>query len=171
MVQVSYHLSMFMSLDCENPGQYDETHTNAMSELLNFEPQVPPTFPVRAGLAMESYDNLLNLIAMYPGSTLTVWSAKEDALNATSLKEFLWKVGAKRAYVDLPFNLAIGPRRTCGTEFHSHHDSHEDVDIDPPPPRNGTDGPDPHKNGATLMRSSLLALAVLAICLIWQRVH
>ena len=145
----------------------------AMKSLLDFKLETPPTFPVRAGIAIHSFDRLLELVGNFKYSTVTIWSAKEDALNHTLLQEFVFMMGANRAYLDLPFNLQTGPQATCDVPS-SHQDdpvdevaNREVVDT----PTNGTDGPEPYFSGANLMGSSVILVAVLAFCLIWHKIY
>jgi hypothetical protein len=63
------------------------------------------TFPLRAGLAIHSEDQVEELLKEAgPRSTITLWSAKEDPkIDVAKLEQFVDKIGRKRVFLDLPF--------------------------------------------------------------------
>lgn len=63
------------------------------------------TFPVRAGIAAESLDNMKVLLQNVSDSTLTIWSSENDAVNVTNLRELIKTVGLDKVYVDVPDDL------------------------------------------------------------------
>jgi len=66
----------------------------------------PVTFPVRAGIVANSGTTLANL-SNIPNSTFTVWSADDDTVNVTRLREVILDVlGRDRVFVDVPKSLS-----------------------------------------------------------------
>ncbi|XP_050308171.1 protein FAM151B [Anthonomus grandis grandis] len=63
------------------------------------------TFPVRAGLAAESVDLLVNLTSEFEGSTLTIWSSEGDHVDVDKLRKLIKTVGLNKTYVDVPSDL------------------------------------------------------------------
>lgn len=63
------------------------------------------TFPVRAGIAAESLENMKLLLANVSDSTLTIWSSEGDKVNVTNLRELIRTVGLDKVYVDVPEDL------------------------------------------------------------------
>jgi hypothetical protein len=99
---------------CGIRGKYDGKQVQEMIEFLdNYNLQVPPTFPVRAGLAAESLEELLLLQATVTGSTLTLWASASDPVNMTNLDTFIDTIKKNNLYIDLPFNLTSGPKDNC----------------------------------------------------------
>jgi len=70
---------------------------------------VEVTFPLRAGLAVHSVDQVEELLKEAgPRSTITLWSAKEDTkIDDKTLEEFVDKIGKTRVFLDLPFPLSF----------------------------------------------------------------
>lgn len=66
----------------------------------------PVTFPVRAGMVANSGTTLASLRNI-PNSTFTVWSADDDTVNVTRLREVILDVlGRDRVFVDVPKSLS-----------------------------------------------------------------
>lgn len=65
----------------------------------------PITFPVRAGIAAESIEELKTLLKNVSNSTLTLWSSDGDAVNVTNLRKLIETVGISKTYVDVPSDL------------------------------------------------------------------
>jgi len=66
----------------------------------------PVTFPVRAGMVPDSGTTLASLMNI-PNSTFTVWSADEDTVNVTRLREVILDIlGRDRVFVDVPKSLS-----------------------------------------------------------------
>ncbi|EDV33226.2 uncharacterized protein Dana_GF21597, isoform A [Drosophila ananassae] len=94
-------------------GEYTEEHCNAMLETLTqnnvlFTGQ-GITFPVRAGIAANSEDQLHKLVASVNGtneSTLTVWSSAGDYVDVAKLRKLILGFGVSRVYLDVPEELA-----------------------------------------------------------------
>lgn len=63
------------------------------------------TFPVRAGIAAESLENMKQLLSNVSGSTLTIWSSEGDKVNVTNLRKLISSVGLNKVYVDVPEDL------------------------------------------------------------------
>ncbi|CAG7713049.1 unnamed protein product [Allacma fusca] len=99
---------------CHVRGKYEKSQILEMIEVVGqFNPQVPPTFPVRAGLAAESVEELLLLIATVPGSTLTLWASASDPVDMNNLQDLIDTINTKNLYIDLPFDLIDGPGNNC----------------------------------------------------------
>lgn len=71
----------------------------------------PITFPIRAVYAAsskESLDHLYNEVKKINGdaaTTLTIWSGKDDKVDAKALQEFIKGFGIDKVYVDVPIEL------------------------------------------------------------------
>ena len=93
----------------ETYGQYSTSHTNEMVKELN-KPSHSVTFPVRACYVAndeKDSDILGKLLEATKGqnSTLTIWSAKDDVVNATKLSEVIKRIGLDKIYLDVPMEL------------------------------------------------------------------
>lgn len=63
------------------------------------------TFPVRAGIAANSLEQmhfLIREVSLQNKCTFTVWSSPNDYVNITKLKEFITSFGVERVYLDVP---------------------------------------------------------------------
>lgn len=63
------------------------------------------TFPVRAGIAAQSQQNLhrlVNSVSQENNVTLTIWSSANDAVNVDSLRKLIFSFGLDRVYIDVP---------------------------------------------------------------------
>jgi hypothetical protein len=66
----------------------------------------PVTFPVRAGMVANSGTTLASLMNI-SSSTFTVWSADDDPVNVTMLREVILDIlGRDRVFVDVPKSLS-----------------------------------------------------------------
>lgn len=66
------------------------------------------TFPVRAGIATNSIEQLHDLICRMNKShkaTLTIWSSPGDYVNIDKLEELIACIGCDSVYLDLPAEL------------------------------------------------------------------
>lgn len=64
------------------------------------------TFPVRAGIAAQSADVLLDLVNRAGNkATLTLWSKEDDPVDMDQLEHMVTLIGRERIYADLPFSL------------------------------------------------------------------
>lgn len=66
------------------------------------------TFPVRAGIAANSIEQLYDLICRVNEThraTLTIWSAPGDHVNIDKLEKLISFIGFDRVYLDLPAEL------------------------------------------------------------------
>lgn len=95
------------------------------------------TFPVRAGLAAESLDQMKELLKDVSGSTLTIWSSEGDNVNVTNLNALINEIGVEKVYIDVPEDLM------------------EQIRIKPKPHPNGAAGV-----GAILAVSLAVAMAI-----------
>ncbi|KAH8403143.1 hypothetical protein KR222_005833, partial [Zaprionus bogoriensis] len=68
------------------------------------------TFPVRAGIAANSAQQLHGLVAAVngsnPDSTLTIWSSANDYVDVAQLRKLIFSFGLDRVYLDVPEELA-----------------------------------------------------------------
>lgn len=67
------------------------------------------TFPVRAGIAANSEQQLHSLVAAVNEtneSTLTIWSSAGDYVDVTLLRKLIFSFGLDRVYLDVPEELA-----------------------------------------------------------------
>lgn len=78
-----------------------------MTEALNRNQVTKPvTFPVRAGLAAQSYSTLTSLIeSSASGTTLTIWSSDSDPVDYIALNKLIMKVGHDKVYIDMPNSM------------------------------------------------------------------
>ncbi|KAH8260277.1 hypothetical protein KR026_008801 [Drosophila bipectinata] len=94
-------------------GEYTEDHCQAMLDTLTqnnvlFTGQ-SITFPVRAGIAANSEEQLHKLVASVNGtneSTLTVWSSAGDYVDVDKLRKLILGFGVSRVYLDVPEELS-----------------------------------------------------------------
>ncbi len=93
-------------------GKYTEEHVEEMLRLLNkqnLDPATPITYPVRAGIAAQSLEEMLHLVNIseetWPNSSLTLWSSVGDPVDLTQLKNLIVAVGRHRCFTDLPFEV------------------------------------------------------------------
>ncbi|XP_020715972.1 protein FAM151B isoform X1 [Ceratitis capitata] len=73
------------------------------------EKQHPITFPVRAGIAANSLDQLHRLVAAVNEtneSSLTIWSSANDFVDVQKLRKLIFSFGFDRVYLDVPDELA-----------------------------------------------------------------
>ncbi|RZC40440.1 protein FAM151B, partial [Asbolus verrucosus] len=63
------------------------------------------TFPVRAGIAAQSFDQMKALKSKFDNCTLTVWSSDGDDVNVPKLRDVIFEFGVKRVYIDVPQEL------------------------------------------------------------------
>lgn len=64
------------------------------------------TFPVRAGIAAQSFDPLTILMeTSLPETTLTIWSSPGDPVDIPKLAKLINKVGRERVFIDVPQDL------------------------------------------------------------------
>ncbi|XP_036214800.2 protein FAM151B isoform X2 [Bactrocera oleae] len=71
--------------------------------------QHPITFPVRAGIAANSLDQLQALVAAVNetnDSSLTIWSSAGDFVDVPKLRQLIFSFGLDRVYLDVPADLA-----------------------------------------------------------------
>ncbi|CAK9821087.1 Protein FAM151B [Anthophora plagiata] len=87
-------------------GAYTETQIKEMLEKLKDQSITQPiTYPVRAGLAANNITVIKSLITNTENVTLTVWSSKDDKVNAEQLSTLIKDVGVKKVYLDVPEEL------------------------------------------------------------------
>ncbi|XP_036328348.1 protein FAM151B [Rhagoletis pomonella] len=71
--------------------------------------QHPITFPVRAGIAANSLDQLHGLVAAVNEtneSSITIWSSANDFVDVQKLRKLIFSFGFDRVYLDVPDDLA-----------------------------------------------------------------
>lgn len=87
-------------------GQYSNQHISEMLETLNqHKPTNRITFPVRAGLAAESKEQMFRLLEGSKNSTLTIWSSEGDNVNVDNLRKVIADAGLNKIFVDVPDDL------------------------------------------------------------------
>lgn len=73
------------------------------------ETKQPITFPVRAGIAANSREQLHDLVRSVNDTnecTLTIWSSENDYVDVPKLRELIFSFGFERVYLDVPDSLA-----------------------------------------------------------------
>jgi hypothetical protein len=64
------------------------------------------TFPVRAGIASQSVEELMDLLGKAGGhASLTLWSPENDPVDIDAINHLILHVRNERVYIDLPFSL------------------------------------------------------------------
>nr|CAH7763598.1 unnamed protein product [Callosobruchus chinensis] len=87
-------------------GKYRDSDIETMLHVINSNDILNEiTFPVRAGLAAESLDELLRLLKVVKNSTLTLWSHENDNVNLNKLNNVIKEIGCDRIYIDVPESL------------------------------------------------------------------
>lgn len=91
-------------------GKYTKLQMKEMLKVLRVHGGEPPafphvTFPVRAGLAAESIEELLYLTSRVRDSSVTLWSANTDPVNRKSLQMLVHQLTNRHCYIDLPFSI------------------------------------------------------------------
>ncbi|VEN40183.1 unnamed protein product [Callosobruchus maculatus] len=87
-------------------GKYKDTDIETMLHVINSNNILNEiSFPVRAGLAAESLDELLRLLKTVKHSTLTLWSHENDNVNVSKLNNVIKEIGCDRIYIDVPESL------------------------------------------------------------------
>ncbi|XP_043641826.1 protein FAM151B isoform X2 [Drosophila teissieri] len=94
-------------------GEYTQQQCDDMLESLNANNILSTgqgiTFPVRAGIAANSEEQLHRLVAAVNEtneSTLTVWSSAGDYVDVDKLRQLIFSFGLDRVYLDVPEELA-----------------------------------------------------------------
>ncbi|XP_002014551.2 protein FAM151B [Drosophila persimilis] len=94
-------------------GEYTKDQCDAMVETLAFNNVLSTgqgiTFPVRAGIAANSEEQLHKLVAAVNEtneSTLTIWSSDGDYVDVEKLRKLIFGFGVERVYLDVPEELA-----------------------------------------------------------------
>ncbi|XP_061399046.1 protein FAM151B [Musca vetustissima] len=92
-----------------NNGSYTSQEIDAMILAIKAnnitETGQPITFPVRAGIAANSQEELHDLVKAINGtntSTLTIWSSQNDYVDIAKLRELIFSFGFDRVYLDVP---------------------------------------------------------------------
>lgn len=88
------------------PASYTEEQITGMLEVVkNNHVKQNVTYPVRAGIAAESFELMKRLVEETGNSTLTVWSSLGDRVNVENLRGLIFGVGLNKVYVDVPESL------------------------------------------------------------------
>ncbi|KAH8377320.1 hypothetical protein KR093_004838, partial [Drosophila rubida] len=94
-------------------GEYTQPQCDAMLQVIRdnnvTSTRQPITFPVRAGIAANSAQQLHNLVAAVNDtneSTLTIWSSENDYVDVERLRQLIFGFGVDRVYLDVPEQLA-----------------------------------------------------------------
>ena len=96
-----------------NEGKYTKEHVDEIINLLKdlnlLDPTTVITYPVRAGIAAQSIEEMLYLVNAsqnyWPDSSLTLWPGGDDVVDISKLKELIELVGTHRCFTDLPFTI------------------------------------------------------------------
>lgn len=92
-------------------GSYTSQQIDKMLEVIktnNVNGTHPITFPVRAGIAAQSIENLQYLVAAISkksNPTLTIWSSPNDSVNIDKLRQLILTFGVDRVYIDVPDDI------------------------------------------------------------------
>lgn len=87
-------------------ASYTSSHIDAMLNVLKeHKVNQPLTFPVRAGIAAESIDQLQRLLDGVSESTLTIWSHPGDSVDVAHLEKLIEAAGLERVFLDVPEEL------------------------------------------------------------------
>ncbi|XP_030384866.1 protein FAM151B [Scaptodrosophila lebanonensis] len=94
-------------------GSYTQAQCDEMLEAIRWNNVLSTgqaiTFPVRAGIAANSEEQLHQLVAAVNGtneSTLTIWSSEGDYVDVAQLRKLIFSFGVDRVYLDVPEALA-----------------------------------------------------------------
>lgn len=92
-------------------GSYTSNHINQMVDaLLLNEVKQKVTFPVRAGLAANSKQVMLELLQRTNSSpfnsTLTIWSSQGDFVDIDKLRNLIMECGLEKVYLDVPKEIS-----------------------------------------------------------------
>ncbi|XP_016977575.1 protein FAM151B isoform X2 [Drosophila rhopaloa] len=94
-------------------GEYTQDQCDAMLESLTVNNVLSTgqaiTFPVRAGIAANSQEQLHRLVAAVNEtneSTLTIWSSAGDYVDVDRLRQLIFGFGVEKVYLDVPEELA-----------------------------------------------------------------
>lgn len=92
-----------------NDGSYTRKDTKAMLEAIRnnniTKTGQPITFPVRAGIAANSLNELHDLVKTVNATndcSLTIWSSQNDFVNIDKLRKLILSFGFDRIYLDVP---------------------------------------------------------------------
>lgn len=103
-------------------GNYNNAQIMAMKNAIvsNKVPEArsPITYPVRAGIAALSKDNLMDMVSTFNATndcTLTVWSSVGDSVDVEKLRDLIFSVGLDKVYVDVPEELSSQLRLNEGS--------------------------------------------------------
>ncbi|XP_017854552.1 protein FAM151B [Drosophila busckii] len=94
-------------------GMYTDAQCSAMLQSIQDNNVTstgqPITFPVRAGIAAQSEEQLHKLLASVNSTnecTLTIWSSAGDYVDVELLRKLIFSFGVERVYLDVPAELA-----------------------------------------------------------------
>jgi hypothetical protein len=160
----------------ENALEMLRVLTAAGIENVNSKPHI--TFPLRAGIAAQSMDVIMNKLVGLTGASISLWSPKDDPVDMNALRTLVQQVGVSRVYVDLPFTLESDgpnhdapattvktterPRPQPQPQPHRDDDNKDHSDDDSNNTNNHPETPD---NGASSFPSSSLSV-LSCLCLI-----
>lgn len=93
-------------------GFYSETNIQCMIDTIKSNKidmlGAPITFPIRAGIAANSFTQLKKLYEALKTTndvTFTIWSSSDDAVDVEKLRNFMYEIGTDHIYVDVPDEL------------------------------------------------------------------
>lgn len=92
-----------------NEGSYTRDQVNEMiNGLRKNDVKNPITFPVRAGIAANSIEELKHLYDSLKNSnhvTFTIWSSADDFVDVEGLRKMIFAFGIDKVYIDVPHAL------------------------------------------------------------------
>ncbi|CAL8105244.1 unnamed protein product [Orchesella dallaii] len=108
-------------------GKYTISQIKEMATTIRKYAGDPPifkhiTFPVRAALAANSVNEIENLQGkMRSEFSITLWSAKDDQVDVSKVESMINSLGARFAFIDVPFRM----------EYNAKHFQNEESHIEP----------------------------------------
>ncbi|XP_031340355.1 protein FAM151B isoform X2 [Photinus pyralis] len=89
-------------------ASYTDQQIEEMINVIRFHNVTQPiTFPVRAGIAAQSLEQLDKIVKSVNDSTLTLWNGNGDYVDIPTLRELIFRLGVNKVYVDLPDDLKM----------------------------------------------------------------
>lgn len=143
----------------ENNGSYTREETNAMFEAIKNNNVTrsgqPITFPVRAGIAANSLNELQDLMEAVNKTnecTLTIWSSQNDFVDIDKLRNLIFSLGFDRVYLDVPEEVSSKLNLSRSDQVKDNNNTSS-------------------KAISSLLNFSLMSIGIMLISLWLQKVH